>query len=347
MKRALVISGGGSKGAFAVGILLQLRTVYPNLHFDLVVGTSTGALMSPLAAVEALPVLLQIYSTVTTDKVITTHRLGDRLNQASIYTVEPLWQLINTYMTDARYQQILSSGKHIYINTTCLQTGSTTVFTSNPTPVVTGEYPIRSFHDGEHMRLSILASACQPVFMTPVMVDQAYETGPEKNFQYVDGGVREYAGVQMAIDQGATEIFCILLSAATPGNIAQNYATLLPILERTVDIFTDDVEKNDLLQPAQTARTIDYLSAVKKKMLADGIAPDKVDAYFRTATPAPPFNLAQAFKLFILRPSAPLEGGAGGLVFDPVKMRNMMAFGKSAAGEFIAALKPGDISWLA
>ncbi len=29
MKRALVISGGGSKGAFAVGVLKQLFNVFP------------------------------------------------------------------------------------------------------------------------------------------------------------------------------------------------------------------------------------------------------------------------------------------------------------------------------
>jgi predicted acylesterase/phospholipase RssA len=50
MKRALVISGGGSKGAFAVGILQRLRILFPTLHFDMIIGTSTGALIAPLAA---------------------------------------------------------------------------------------------------------------------------------------------------------------------------------------------------------------------------------------------------------------------------------------------------------
>ena len=42
MKRALVISGGGSKGAFAVGALKNLIRER-NLTFDVVAGTSTGA----------------------------------------------------------------------------------------------------------------------------------------------------------------------------------------------------------------------------------------------------------------------------------------------------------------
>ena len=50
MKRALVISGGGSKGAFAVGVLKQLFATYPNLDFDIYVGTSAGSLVVTLAA---------------------------------------------------------------------------------------------------------------------------------------------------------------------------------------------------------------------------------------------------------------------------------------------------------
>ena len=50
MSRALVISGGGSKGAFVVGVLKRLFAEYPALDFDIYVGTSTGSLMSPLVA---------------------------------------------------------------------------------------------------------------------------------------------------------------------------------------------------------------------------------------------------------------------------------------------------------
>jgi len=48
-----------------------------------------------------------------------------------------------------------------------------------------------------------MASACQPVFMPPIMVNKDLAGDPERNFQYVDGGVREYAGVNMAIDNAS------------------------------------------------------------------------------------------------------------------------------------------------
>ncbi len=44
MKKALVISGGGSKGAFAGGVAQYLMQ-NKNKKYDLFIGTSTGSLM--------------------------------------------------------------------------------------------------------------------------------------------------------------------------------------------------------------------------------------------------------------------------------------------------------------
>ena len=49
--KALVISGGGSKGAFAGGITEFLLKECQE-HYDILVGTSTGSLMIPLIALE-------------------------------------------------------------------------------------------------------------------------------------------------------------------------------------------------------------------------------------------------------------------------------------------------------
>jgi predicted acylesterase/phospholipase RssA len=45
--KALVISGGGSKGAFAVGVLKYLFQEKGH-EYDIISGTSTGALIAPL-----------------------------------------------------------------------------------------------------------------------------------------------------------------------------------------------------------------------------------------------------------------------------------------------------------
>ena len=60
MSRALVISGGGSKGAFAVGVIKRLQQEYPGLEFDMFVGTSTGSLIVPLVAMGEMATLEQL-----------------------------------------------------------------------------------------------------------------------------------------------------------------------------------------------------------------------------------------------------------------------------------------------
>jgi predicted acylesterase/phospholipase RssA len=346
MKRALVISGGGSKGAFAVGILQQLGVLFPQLNFDIIVGTSTGALIAPLAAVKEIDLLEEIYTTHTTEQVVVKHRIGDRLNQKSIFTVDPLWQLIKKHMTDARFDQIVQSTTDIYIITTCLQTQGTVVFTTNSNPKSSSRYLIKTMQDAEHMRLAVLGSACQPVFMTPVKIDSNYGNGKEKEFQYVDGGVREYAGIQMAIDQGATEIFCILLSTGTSNEDDVEYTSLFPILQRTIAMFSEDVEKNDLFFPQQLSKALDYIDSVKQKMKADGIPQDKIDEYFEIEGAINPYESKEQLRLFIIRPEAPLGGGPGGLVFDPVEMQNMLSVGQGAAQNFVAKLDPQEVTWV-
>ena len=345
MKRALVISGGGSKGAFAVGILRRLRFLFPTLHFDIIVGTSTGALISPLAALKEIDLLEEIYTTQTTENIVTTHRLGDRLNQKSIYTVEPLWQIIKKYMTDEKYLEIKQSGTDIYLVNTCLQTQAVVVYTTNPNPAIPVQYVVKKIKDAEHMRLAILGSSCQPVFMTPVKIDFNYEQGKEKNYQYVDGGVREYAGIQMAIDQGATEVFCILLSAGGD-EVEMEYQTLFPILERTISMMSEDVQKNDVYGAEQYAKALKYIHAVKRKMHDDGVAENVIDNYFNIDGDSNPLESGKMIKLFIMRPGMPLGGGPGGLVFNPSEMRNMLETGQNIAQEFVAKLDAKDVTWL-
>ena len=63
MKKALVISGGGCKGAYAVGVLQFLKDHRPEFFsggrftFESYFGTSTGALIVPLASTGDLALL--------------------------------------------------------------------------------------------------------------------------------------------------------------------------------------------------------------------------------------------------------------------------------------------------
>ena len=143
MKRALVISGGGSKGAYAIGVLKRLLEAYPGLNFDLYVGTSTGALIAPLAAIDEIDLLASLYTSLHTEDVVLANRVGDVLNEVGIFDVEPLRQLLLTHYDDQRYQQLSTAGKEVFLTTTCLQSGELVVFTNATDPAKSALYQTR------------------------------------------------------------------------------------------------------------------------------------------------------------------------------------------------------------
>lgn len=66
--RALVISGGGSKGAFAGGVA-QYLIQEKNRNYDLYLGTSTGSLLIPHLAAGNIQKVYDIYTNVNQRKI--------------------------------------------------------------------------------------------------------------------------------------------------------------------------------------------------------------------------------------------------------------------------------------
>src|SRR6185503_18711315 len=106
MKKALVISGGGSKGAFAVGVYKYLISNF-SLDFDILVGTSTGSLIVPLAALGKLDLLEELYTTQKTENIVIKDNIGNRLDKDSIFDVTPLWETIKKFYTDDFYAELM------------------------------------------------------------------------------------------------------------------------------------------------------------------------------------------------------------------------------------------------
>lgn len=77
-KTALVVSGGGSKGAFAVGVIKYITENRPDIQFDTLCGTSTGALMIPLVALGQMSQLEKLYTTNKTENIILTGNIANR-----------------------------------------------------------------------------------------------------------------------------------------------------------------------------------------------------------------------------------------------------------------------------
>lgn len=344
MKRALVISGGGSKGAFAVGVLKQLFTVFPNLDFDIYVGSSAGSLVVSLAALNQMDTLNNIYSTVSNNDLFIEGNIIDKLGDTSLFDVTPAWNLINNKYPDAAYNQLKASGKKVFLTTVCLQTNELNVFTNDATSIQASDYKVVQTLDANHYRRALLASCCEPVFMQPIQIGRNVSGAANPDFQYVDGGVLKYVGIEMAIDAGATEIFAILLSPDKSTVVKNQFTNLMGILGETVDILTSDVGKTDVAITDQYAAALKYIDDVKSKMKANGVADNDINNYFTL----PGTNIFQnkvPIKIFKIRPEDFLGGGPGGLTFDPTEMQGMMAKGATAFSNFATNLPAGDVTW--
>lgn len=344
MSKALVISGGGSKGAFAVGVIKYLAANFPNKKFDMYVGTSTGALIAPLAALNKIAELEELYTTQHTHNIVQKFNIGDRLSETSIMGVDPLWQLIKKHYTDKFYTELQDSGKQIFLATTCLQTSELVIY-SNKKQAESDNYASRKIESALQFRKAVLASACQPVFMPPVKVNLEINGVPDQFYQYVDGGVREYAGIEMAIQNGATEIVAILLSSVETEQETKEYKDIYSILEKTISTFIEDVGKNDMVIPMQYNEALKYIDAVKRKMRRAGISKEEVDEYFTTSRTHNPFQNKEPLNIHIIRPDKPLGGGPGGLDFDPTEMTTMLNTGETLIQQYIAKLENDGGHW--
>jgi predicted acylesterase/phospholipase RssA len=319
MKPALVLSGGGSRGAFAVGAVEVLHEA--RIAFDIVAGTSTGALIAPLLPTQELQLLRGVYTRVTTDDIIRQRPIIEILATDSIYDTTPLWRLINSLITEDRYRKILASAVEVFLTAVNLQSGEVEYF--NPHTSGAGGGPMTR----DHFCRAALASASQPVLMPPVEV-------PEGADQYVDGGVREIAPLKVAIDHGATHIYAIVLSPERRERQEARYRFIVKTLLRTIDLFTREVVDNDIHTAVQINRALVHWQKARARANAL-LTPEQVAQIFDDADNPFPFADHRILEITLIRPETAFETDA--LTFDPAIMAQWMSRGREAAQQALAS----------
>jgi NTE family protein len=310
-KTALVISGGGSRGAFAVGAIKEMFK--QGLSFDLVSGTSTGALIAPLVATGEIDLLEEIYATAETDKII--KRAGG-LNMTAVYKTDGLKKLIDTHLTSERYEKILASNTQVFLATVVLETGE-----------IVHWNPQTSGRDGrpltlEKFKAAMFASASIPVLMPTVEI--------AKN-NYVDGGVRECAPLSIAVDEGAETIYAIILSPEGSKRTkleGEGITRLVEVALKTIDVFTQDVVYNDINTAVLYNKIVRYNKPLREK--AKAILTDKqFKDLFEDPDNPDPFKDKKVLDIFLFRPDKELPADA--LEFVPSKMKAMIKLGEEVA----------------
>ena len=183
----LVISGGGSDGAFGAGLLVGWSEQGSRPEFQVVTGISAGAMIAPFAFLgsDYDQVLREVYTGLSTDDIIERRNLLTIIRGDSVVDPRPLRRLIAKYLDDDLIAAIAaegSKGRSLLIGTTNLDAGR---------PVIWDITRIAASTDPSARELTydvILASASIPGAFPPVLIeveaaDQRYQE------LHVDGGV--------------------------------------------------------------------------------------------------------------------------------------------------------------
>jgi len=206
--KALVISGGGSKGAFGGGVA-QYLIEEEHKDYDILVGTSTGSLMLTHLALNRVQAIKDIYTNICAKDIFSLNPFIFKKHKG--YTTfginhfnlilsflksaktfgrsENLRRLIKEKITREMFDTLKASKKEVVVTV------------SN---VTLNEVEYKRLKDCTYEDYCdwIWASSNYAPFMSIL---------EKNNFEYADGGFGTLVPIKQAIDLGATEIDVIIL----------------------------------------------------------------------------------------------------------------------------------------
>ncbi len=229
----MILSGGGARGAYEVGVLwyifddlTRLRGAPPPI--DILCGTSVGAINACyLAAHLADPVLglrrlVELWTELELTRVlgfgmrqvVTLPRLaiGGGADGAGLFDVRPMADLVTREISWRAVTRCLRRRqlRALSVSTTEVSTGRTVVFMqTSPDSVIPDTAPPRTVFRADHIGPHhALASAAIPLLFPAVRIDDEL---------YLDGGLRQNTPIAPALRLGATHIFAIGSSREVQG----------------------------------------------------------------------------------------------------------------------------------
>ena len=249
--RALVISGGGSKGAFAGGVAQYLIEGLGR-NYDMYLGTSTGSLLVPHLAVNKVGKLYDVFTNVQQDDIFSVspfvqRKKGDR-EFVSIDFINSLWQFIRmkrTFGESKSLKRLIQKKFTKEEYDTIRETKTDLVVTVSNLSTNTVEY--KSIHEYSYEEFCnwIWISCNYIPFMSLAKVN---------GYEYADGGLGCVVPVREAIQRGATEVDVIVLKSE---NMERNKILGKNPFSLMIGLFghlLEQVEKHDILIGKLAAR---------------------------------------------------------------------------------------------
>jgi len=246
-KLALVLSGGGAKGAYEVGALKVILTRLRR-KIDIICGTSIGALNGALLAeglekgnaAEQLAYMEDVWLGI--GDITRVNWLGIFLAIIKAWPDFNILRRLPSLLSSSRLEYLVNSvfdparrlsdytGVDLAITATSLNKGGTEVF--------------GRFNDAT-VRDAVLASCAIPVVFPARRIEADF---------YVDGGIFANTPLGVAFRAGATDVIIISLQPLSRATYMQairsleNYDNVYLVGGRTLDLILDSVMYEDLKQ---------------------------------------------------------------------------------------------------
>ncbi len=305
---AVVLSGGGAKGAFQVGVLDELirnRAV----KFDIFAGVSTGAIQALGGAMNDMPGLLAQWEMIKGNGDIYKKRalgaVGAVFGANSLYDAAPLKSKLIAYADPARLR---AARRKLLIGVVNLATGQYRDVDERASDI--GQW--------------VYASSAQPPFFSPLKSRDANGVSE----QWVDGGVRNVTPLSSAMAQNPRAVLVVLASPPKPAPVpGKTYDDLVEIALRCVGIQTSEISQNDVGNAMLINDMLAAREAQFRRLMGLGLSTSAIADILQPLD----VQLAQ-YRFAPIRIVAPDEtlDAADTLEFKPAKIRAAIDAGRQA-----------------
>lgn len=196
--KAVVLSGGGSKGSYQIGVWKALRKLH--IKYDIITGTSVGALNGALMVQNNYHKAINLWKKVNME-LLFGDEATDSKEAKDIFNMYKNNFLKNGGMDVKNLEDVINKylNKNLFYKSK-IKFGLVTVNVSDKKAIQLSKDKIPS----EHLTDYLMASAsCYPAF-------QAKDI---KGNKYIDGGFFDNLPINLAIELGADEIIAVDLEA--------------------------------------------------------------------------------------------------------------------------------------
>lgn len=241
--KALVISGGGSKGAFAGGVAEFLMKEAKH-DYEVLVGSSTGSLLIPHLALGNLEKLKQIYTNVNQSDIFSLNpfvkRKKDGREFVSINFLNTLIQFIKKRRTFGESKNLLKTIRKNFSLEEFIRlknSGKEVVITVSNLTKNKIEYKSIKDYNYEEFTQWIWVSCNLVPFMSLVTIDGC---------EYADGGLGSMVPINEAIRRGATNLDAIILEAEAQDQEKVLGKNPFALMMNLFGFLLDQVERHDI-----------------------------------------------------------------------------------------------------